>query len=64
MYDAYVVYFRRNGVKREVLANSRVEANRIRRHLKKNRRKFLGMRPVVLAEIDPVSVKYTKSVSV
>ncbi len=50
-YDAYVLYYRRNGEKLAVLCNGKAEVARKRQELKKQRRKFLGYRPVKLYEI-------------
>lgn len=49
--SAYEVYYRRDGEKRSVLANSKKQANRIRDNIINNKRKFLGVRPVRLVEV-------------
>lgn len=49
--NVYEVYFRRDNKKQAVLVNSRREANQKRADLKKQHRKFLGMREVSLIEL-------------
>jgi hypothetical protein len=50
--NAYVVYFLRDGKKRQRLVNSRSEAVNMRRGLlRREHRKFLGFRPVTLQEV-------------
>ena len=49
-YSAYVLYTNRDGKKVPILCNSKREANRRRRQLKRNKRKFLGVRSVTLVE--------------
>lgn len=50
--NVYEVYYRRNGEKRSVIRNNRAEAERFRNKLRLNKRKFLGMRPVKLVEVE------------
>ena len=49
--NAFEVYFRRDGVKKAVLKNSLTEVQNFKRTLRFNKRKFLGYRPVKLAEL-------------
>ncbi len=50
-FNVYELYFRRDGKKQAVICNSIREVGRRRRTLAKNRRKFLGYRPVKLVEV-------------
>lgn len=47
----YVVYFRRDGEKRALLRSTTREVGQLRRSLRRNKRKFLGYRPVTLSEV-------------
>lgn len=49
--NAFEVYFRRDGEKRAVLKNNLKEVQEFKSNLAANRRKFLGYRPVKLAEV-------------
>ena len=49
--DAYELYFRKNGEKRNVLLNSHAEVNSFKSKLRRNKRKYLGSRKVRLVEI-------------
>jgi hypothetical protein len=53
VYNAYEVNYRRDGERRNVLVNSRNEAVQLRDDLVRNKRKFLGFRPVQLVELKP-----------
>ena len=44
--NGYVVYFRKNGLKKAVLKNNMREVNDFKDNLFFNKRKFLGVRPV------------------
>jgi hypothetical protein len=49
--EAYELYYRKNGQKREVLLNTPAEVSRFKAKLKRNKRKYLGNRPVRLVEV-------------
>jgi len=50
--SAFEGYYRRNGVKMSKILNNEKEVSVWRLRLKKNRRKFLGVRPVKLIEVE------------
>lgn len=50
-YNLFEVFYRKNGIKRSAVLNNVREVNQIRRSLKRNKRKFLGVRELTLAEI-------------
>lgn len=50
--DGYEVYFGRRGKKRSAIFDSEANAISFRNRLRMNKRKFLGMRPVRLAEVE------------
>lgn len=50
--NAYEVYYRRDGRKQSRLFTSERQAQLFRSELKKNNRKFLGARPLQLAEVE------------
>jgi hypothetical protein len=49
--NAHEVYYRKNGKKLSKLLNSVREVNAFKRNLARNKRKFLGNRPVQLVEV-------------
>lgn len=49
--EAYELYFRKNGEKRNVILNSHNEVNSFKSKLKRNKRKYLGSRKVRLVEV-------------
>ncbi len=63
VFSGYEVFYRRNGQKlSKVVFGSRDNAVRARRQLKRNRRKFLGFRPVqieVVTSVTPIEEAVT-----
>jgi hypothetical protein len=49
-YNVFELFFRKNGEKRSILCNSRNEVSRRRSVLRRNKRKFLGVRELSLIE--------------
>lgn len=49
--EAYELYFRKNGEKRNVILNSHNEVNNFKSKLKRNKRKYLGSRKIRLVEV-------------
>lgn len=47
----YVVYFRRDGEKRSALRSTAREVGQLKRSLQRNKRKYLGHRPVTMVEV-------------
>lgn len=50
-YNLFEVYYRRNGEKKFVWVPDKVNVERFKRELKRQKRKYLGNRPIVLQEV-------------
>ena len=51
-YNVYEVYYRLRGEKVSRIANTRIEANRLRDKILSEKRKFLGLRKLTLQEVN------------